>query len=691
MLKKIRLLLFLLAGILLLNPAQPLVQALGPSLSTIYFPLVGKTPAPKRLGPNVSPGAIAFVVDPTNPGIVYDGTYGGGIFKSYDGGQNWAPASQGLPDGAQIQSMAIDPANPQRIYAGLYYNGAPNFASGVYRTDDGGKTWSATARMDNPIAGADSNHVVVYALAVSADGGVVYAGTRTKVSYPPFPSDTFGYGGVFKSIDHGVSWTVVNNGLPWYDLYIYGVAVDPTNADRVYAALHGSGIYRSLDGGASWAWSNDGVSNYTETQTAVRSVAVDPAAPNRIIFGTVERDAYISDNGADSWTSTAFQNVLMFGVARSQAHHLYASQTDGTIRFSAEFGKNNSWVEQSSKLTNAFFAVDPTNENVLYAGGSTGPAGTKKSTDGGVTFSPITSGISGFPVTGAVIDPANPNRMFVSLFGWGVMTTTDGGANWNAVTANLPTPNIQGLAMYPSNSEAIVAITLANGVWLTANSGVSWFPLADGYPAVGISLNANSLPYRVPAPLEPREGPLVEVSAPTINAAAPVPGLSAAVSPFSSPQILIGTAGQGVVRWTGSVWTATNVAVGNVNALLYDRQTSGRVWLGGDVNAGILQVSADFGQNWTPAANGLGGRTVISLAQSTLNPDLLAAGTDAGVYVSSDRGASWVPAGLNTEMVKAVVFPAARADRLLASTATAIYRSNDLGANWVNEDSQLEG
>jgi photosystem II stability/assembly factor-like uncharacterized protein len=673
----------LLAGIFLLISTSPTAHALPPN--TVYLPLALKMLAPVRMGPFVSRTALAFAIHSSNPAVVYAGIYGGGVYKSYDGGASWSPASKGLPDSAMIQSMAVDPANPLRVYAGLYYNDDPNFASGVYRSDDGGMSWVATARMDNPAANGYSNHVVVYALAVSADGNTVYAGTRTKVPVPPY---TYGYGGVFKSINFGATWTLVNNGLPTSDLYIYDLAVNPGNANIVYAALHGNGVFRSSDGGANWSRRNDGMDGYVAYATADRSIALDPAATNQLVFGTASRNTYRSNDQAANWSTSPLYDAYMFSVTASQAHHLFATTTNGSIYFSPDFGQN--WGARSTAQTNAYFMVDPTNENVLFGGGGDGASSVKKSVNGGYNFSASAGGISGYPVTGAAVDPSDPSHVFVSTFGWGVMQSTDNGASWTQKNTGLPSNYIQGLAQDPNQLNVLYALTPSSGVYKSTNSGASWNAVSSGYPTAGPELTSLEPAFRIPPPLEPPSG-AVEESAPGLDVASPAPGLSAAVSPHSSSNVLVGTAGKGVLRWNGSSWVSDNVSAGSVYALWFDRQTPGRVWLGGDSTAGTLQVSADNGDNWTSAAVGLSDRTVYALAQSSLNPDQLLAGTDAGVYLSTNRGGSWSLLGLSGEAVTAVGFHSTTAGRLTAATKNAVYLSADSGVNWRKADSNLEG
>lgn len=666
---RLLLLMSLIAAALLPTPAR----AAQPPYA-IYLPMLLKPFDAVRLGPFVSPAVTGLAVSPVRSDAVYAGTYGGGIYKSVDGAANWVPISRGLPESASILSLVIDPSNPLRIYAGLYYNDNPGYASGVYRSEDGGLHWSPTGRMDNPEAGEYSNRVVVYALAISPDGNLLYAATRSKVPTPPFP---YGCGGVFKSTDRGASWTLVNNGLPANDHYVYGLALDPDDPQRVYAGMHGSGVYRSLNAGAGWQAANSGLPPEVVNTTANRALVLDPAATARLIFGTTEKLTYGSLNSAASWTAQGLYNAYRFSLDLNREHAVYATDLAGSVYYSANFGQT--WDKRAAQATDGFLAADPGIFGVVYAGGSNGPASLKKSVDSAETFVSRSHGISGYAVTGLAAHPATPGRLSVALLGWGVMLSTDGGQSWAQSNQGLPAGlALTGLAQDPNQPQVLVALTLSDGAYRSTNGGASWQALNTAYPAAG-ALDAASLPFRSPpdlAALDDRAGQ----AAPQSIGAGRVPGLSALVLPDSS--LLLGTAGRGVWRWDGTAWAASSLGTGAVYALLLDSADAQRAWLGGEPAAGTLQVSADGGLTWNQSAAGLAGRTVTALAQSPQDVALLLAGTDDGVYVSRDSGQSWSFGGLGGQVVRAAAAHPQDARRLLAATDEAIYLSTDGGLTW---------
>lgn len=652
-----------------------MVPELPPQPVNIYLPFIQKAFVTRHIIPGYSPAATAMVVSPHDSNVVYAGTYGGGVYKSLDGGVSWISANHGLPQSASVMSMAIDPTNASRIYVGLIYNNEPDWASGVYRSDDGGQTWTATGRMDNPDAGSYANRVVVYSLDIYHDGSVIYAATRTRVPVPPY---TYGYGGVFKSTNYGASWNLVNNGLPSGDLYVYDLAVDLTDPNWAYAALHGSGVYRTSNGGAWWTPVNLGVAPDVVNTTAHRAIVVDAAAENRLLFGTTGQASYASSNYASSWALRNPNDVFMFTVDPNRDHGVYATNGSGSVFYSDDFG--NSWDARASGATDGFLAADPNAPGVLYTGGANGQASLLKSINGGDSFFPASSGLSGYPITSLVVDP-NSGSIIISLFGWGVLASTDG-SSWTALNAGLPTLSIQGLVMDPNHPANLYALTPANGIYQSSNGGASWAPMNSGYPSAGAGISWDNLPYREPLRLEEIFGQAAADKTPALNAAAPSPALSLVLAPSSPGLMLAGTSGKGVIRRDGGSWTATSVSTGAVYALLFDSATPGRAWLGGSPASGTLQVSNDQGLHWTPAANGLAGRTVYALSQATSQPDVLLAGTDGGIYLSQDGGASWALSALPGQQVRAVAVHPQDSGRLVAATSTAIYLSQNGGASW---------
>src|ERR1700728_3731087 len=201
-------------------------------------------------------GSIA--VAPSNPRVVYVGSgeadmrsdiaYGDGMYKSTDGGRTWTHL--GLTDSKQIGAIVVDPHDPDVAFvAALGHPYAPNAERGVFKTTDGGRTWSKVL-YENAETGAT-------ALAMEpGDPNVVYA-ALWQTRRPPwnvYPPSNGPGSGLYKSQDGGATWTELRgHGLPERPGRI-GLAVAPSMPQRVFALIDApdGGLYRSEDGGASW-------------------------------------------------------------------------------------------------------------------------------------------------------------------------------------------------------------------------------------------------------------------------------------------------------------------------------------------------------------------------------------------------------------------------------------------------------
>jgi photosystem II stability/assembly factor-like uncharacterized protein len=203
--------------------------------------------------PTQSVGAV--VVAPSNPDILYVGSgeglqrpdlgVGDGVYRSNDGGRTWR--NLGLHDAQQIAAIAVDPNDPERVFvAALGHPYGPNRERGIYRTTDGGRSWTPVLQRDENTGGNDvdidpTNPQIVYAnLWESRQGpweNAVWAGT----------------GGIFKSTDGGSTWRQLTAGLP-EGVNQTNLAIAPSNPRRLYAmvATGTVGIYRSDDAGETW-------------------------------------------------------------------------------------------------------------------------------------------------------------------------------------------------------------------------------------------------------------------------------------------------------------------------------------------------------------------------------------------------------------------------------------------------------
>ncbi|RYY92594.1 MAG: glycosyl hydrolase, partial [Chitinophagaceae bacterium] len=202
-------------------------------------------------------GAVA--VAPSDDNVVYAGegenTLRGneseglrGVWRSDDGGRTWR--NLGLHDARHVSRIVVHPRNPDIAWAALLgHSFGPSETRGVYKTNDGGKTWKRSLFVNNGAGAAE--------LAMEpGNPAVLYAGTW-RVRRTPWSMESGGAGsGLWKSTDGGDSWTDISarKGLPRGVWGIVGVAVAPSNPDKVYALIENEkgGLFVSDNGGDSW-------------------------------------------------------------------------------------------------------------------------------------------------------------------------------------------------------------------------------------------------------------------------------------------------------------------------------------------------------------------------------------------------------------------------------------------------------
>lgn len=368
--------------------------------------------------PEASPAVGAIAVAPSNSNIVYVGTgetnirgnvvTGNGLYRSADAGKTWAFV--GLRETQVIGRIIVDPKNPDRLFvAALGHPFGSNPERGIFRSLDGGKSWTKVLFVNDKTGGVD----------VSMDPGdsqVLYAG-MWQAYRKPWIMESGGAGsGLYKSTDGGSTWVRLSGGgLP---TGIWGrVDVATTsNPKRVYAMIEGKagGLYRTDDGGKSWALINskndytqrawyfntvfadpkdpDGV--YVMNTAAYKSkdagktfksmhtphgdaheLWIDPTNPKRMINGN-DGGGTISLDGGETWSSEMNQPTAQFyHVATDDQFpfRLYGDQQDNSSVSIASAGRSGGvGIEDYYTVgggESGYIVPDPTNPEIVYAGG----------------------------------------------------------------------------------------------------------------------------------------------------------------------------------------------------------------------------------------------------------------------------------------------------------------------------------
>jgi photosystem II stability/assembly factor-like uncharacterized protein len=255
-------------------------------------------------------GTIAL--DPSNPSTVWVGTgeniggrhvgYGDGVYVSHDGGKSWE--NVGLEASEHIGKIIVHPGDSDTVWVAAQGPlWSPGGERGLYKTTDGGETWTRTLVGDE---GDDRWTGVTDLLIDPRDPDVLYAATwqrhRTVAAYVGGGPNS----GIHRSDDGGETWTELTNGLPNGNMGKIGLAISPQRPDVVYAAIEldqrEGGLWRSADRGASWTKMSDRIAGGTGPHY-YQEIYASPHAFDRIYF--LEVRSSVSHDGGATWESIA--------------------------------------------------------------------------------------------------------------------------------------------------------------------------------------------------------------------------------------------------------------------------------------------------------------------------------------------------------------------------------------------------
>jgi photosystem II stability/assembly factor-like uncharacterized protein len=541
-------------------------------------------------------GAVA--VSQKDPQVLYVGTgeannsrssyWGDGIYKSTDGGQNWT--NVGLKQSLHIGRIVIHPADPNTVYVaalgGLY---SENDERGLYKTTDGGKTWTKSLAVQSA-----GKHVGVVDVAMDPKNpSVLYAASYDKVRRPW----TFGEGGpgsaIYKTTDAGKSWTKLTGGLPDNPLGRIGIAVARSDPSTVYAVIENLGpaddtrlkrlaegfggnspgqLWRSDDAGRTW-----------------RQVAPSPTPPPPPAGGAAAGRA--GAGGAGAGGAAQGRGGGRGGVSLGDPPYYY-----GQVR------------------------VDPNNKETVYVLSSSW----SKSTNGGQTWQGMGFGGDNHALW---INPADSNHMLLG-HDHGMGVSFDGGRTWWSPD-NKPLAQFYAVGYdmeYPYN---VYGGLQDNGSW----RGPSTMRNGGAIPfEAWISVGGGDGMYNVVDPKDSRWlynesqfGPITRVDQVTNERQ----GIR-----YTRPS------GQDPLRWN---WNApilisphnSNVIYHGANVLLRS-PFRGETW---------EEISPDLTMNDPARRNGTGNiqyATITTVDESPIVPGLIYVGTDDGnVQVTKDGGKSW--------------------------------------------------
>ncbi len=694
----------------------------------------------RSIGPAVTSGRIVdLAVDPDNPAEYWVAAASGGVWKTVNGGATFSPMFDG--EGSySIGCLAMDPDNSNVVWVGTGENNSQRSVSwgdGVYVTRDGGKSWKNVGLKRSEHIGRilvdprDSDVVYVAAqgplwsaggdrgLYKTTDGGETWTailtvsddtGVTDVVMNPADPDELYAAsyqrrrhvwtlidGGpetaIYRSTDAGTTWHKVTRGLPKGDMGRIGLAVSPADRDVVYAIIETaedrtSGVYRSDDRGESWTRRSSYVSGSGQYYN---ELVVDPHDVDRVY--SMDTRMMVSDDGGSSFhqVGEADKHVDNHALWIDPRHtdHLRAGCDGGVYE---SFDRGTTWIFTPNLPVTQFYklAVD-SSEPFYYVYGGTqdnfslgGPSRTTASS--GITNYDwfVTRGGDGFQ---SQVDPEDPNIVYAeSQYGGLVRYDRASGERTSIEPQEGPdeAPNRWNwdspLIISPHSHTRLYFAS--QRVYRSNDRGDTWTAVSGD---LSRQLDRNALPVM---------GRVWPVDAVAKNASTSFYGNVTALneSPLVEGLLYAGT-DDGLVQVSedgGASWRAVGSFPGvpdkaYVAALEPSQHQPDTVYAAfdnhkmGDFTPYLLR-SDDRGRTWTSVASDLpAGNVVWALAEDHVEPRLLFAGCEFGVYFTVDAGAHWIEltGGMPTIAVRDLVIQKRENDLVLATFGRGFYVLDD--------------
>ena len=653
-----------------------------------------------------------ITIDPSNPSTIWVGTgenvggrhvsFGDGIYRSGDGGKSWT--NMGLKESQHISKIIVHPDNSDVLWVaaqGPLWNSGDE--RGLYKSTDGGETWTKTLGDDEWVGVTD---IVID----PRDPDRLYAATwqrhRNVAAYMGGGPGS----GIHRSTDGGETWEELKSGLPSSNMAKIGLAISPQQPDVLYAAIEldrrTGGIYRSADRGSSWTKMSDAVAGATGPHY-YQELYASPHAFDRIYL--VDVRIQVSDDGGKTVRRLNEQHKHSDNHAiafRDDDPDYLLIGTDGGIYESFDLAKtwrffNNLPLTQYYKV-----AVDDAEPFYNVYGGTQ-----DVNTHGGPSRTDNVHGITN-------------GDWFITLFGDGHQPATEPGnpdimySEWqqgNLCRIDRTTGEIVYIQPQPAagedyerfNWDAPILVSphqptrlyfASQRVWRSDDRGDSW---------TAISSDLTRDQDRVTLPIMGQtwswDAPWDVLAMSNYNTIT-----SLAESPLQEGLIYAGT-DDGIIQVTedgGANWRKIEVGsipgipstafVNDIKADLHDANT---VYVAlddhkfGDLSPYLIK-STDRGQSWTTITDGLPETTLVwRLVQDHVRPELMFLATEFGIYFSIDAGGNWVQlkGGLPTISFRDLAIQRRENDLVGASFGRSFYVLDDYTPLREVTEEQLAG
>ncbi|UCH96780.1 MAG: glycosyl hydrolase [Candidatus Aminicenantes bacterium] len=627
-------------------------------------------------------------MDPNNPHVVWIGTgeynsqraigYGDGVYRSEDGGKSWK--NMGLTKSEHIGRIVIDPRNSHVYAAAQGPLWGPGGERGLYKSTDNGKTWKV-------ILTISENTGVTDIVMDPRDPDVLYAASYQRRRHVFTLINGGPESGIYKSTDAGATWNKLTSGLPEGDMGRIGLAISPVNPDVIYAIIEAAedsgGVFRSTNRGATWEKQDKYVSRSPQYYNRL---IPDPKDVDKVY--SLDTYTQVTEDGGKTWRPLGNKNRHVddhaLWIDPGDTRHLLIGG-DGGLYESFDSGVN--WLFKSNLPVTQFYRVSLDNALPFYYvyGGTQdnnsmgGPSRTISS-DGIVSSDWfVTQGGDGFETQ---VDPEDSNILYAqSQYGNLVRYDRKSGE-----TIDIKPKEGKGEAYrWNWNSPLIISPHSHTRLYFGANilfrsddRGNTWRKVSSDLTR---QLDRNQLKVM---------GKIQSPEAVAKSASTSLFGNIVALSesPLKEGLLYVGT-DDGLIRVSengGEQWQKIEKFPGVPDmtyvcflyASLHNVDTVYAAFDGrknNDLKPYLLK-STDRGKTWTAITANLPQRgTVYTMAQDHVNANLLFAGTEFGVYFTIDGGKKWVQlkGGIPTTQVRDMEIQKRENDLVLATFGRGFY------------------
>ncbi len=601
--------------------------------------------------------AIGVVeLDPANPNTVWVGTgennaqrsvgSGDGVYRSLDGGKTWK--NMGLKDSGHISMIRIDPADGNVVYVAAQGPlWSPGGDRGLYKTTDGGKNWQRLLEIDE---NTGVNEFVID----PANPKVIVASSYQRRRHVWTLINGGPGSGIHKTTDGGKTWRKITGDLPAGDLGRIGLAMAPSAPNVLYAIIEADaedqGVYRSEDFGESWEKRSD---HMTSSPQYYNELYVDPHNPERVY--SVDTFTHVSQDGGKNWEKVSFKNRHVddhaLWIDPRNTKHLFIGGDGGVYE---SWDRGDTWRHVRNLPATQFYRVTPDNDTPFYnvCGGTQdnftlcGPSRNTFSDGIGNADWWVAQFGDGYKTQ---IDPTDANVVYAQyqygglarfdrITGERLAITPQPGAEEKAYKWNWNSP----LIISPHTHQRLYYGS--ERLFRSDDRGESWVAVS-GDLSRGIDRNKLEVMGRV-----------WSVDAIAKNASTSMYGslIAIAESPLVEGLLYAGT-DDGLIQVTadgGAHWKKYDSFKGvpdrslveDIIASSHDADVAWAVFDNhkrGDYKPYILKTE-DRGKSWKLMVRGLPERgSAHTIIEDHVDPGLLFAGTEYGLFFSNDDGANW--------------------------------------------------